>query len=54
MVDGLDGDHWNYMMALWVLLTLGLYTVRSFVPAEYELVFTEHWTLNLNMMPLTS
>ena len=50
MVDGLDGDHWNYMMALWVLLTLGLYTVRSFVPAEYELVFTEHWTLNLNMI----
>jgi surface polysaccharide O-acyltransferase-like enzyme len=50
MVDGLSDAHWNYMMALWVVLTLGLYTVRTFVPAEYELVFTEHWTLNLNMI----
>ena len=50
MVDGLTDSHWNYMMALWVVLTLGLYTVRTFVPAEYELVFTEHWTLNLNMI----
>ena len=50
MVDGLTDSHWNYMMALWVILTLGLYTIRSFVPPEYELVFTEHWTLNLNMI----
>ena len=50
MVDGLSDSHWNYMMALWVILTLGLYTIRTFVPAEYELVFTEHWTLNLNMI----
>lgn len=50
MTDGLTDSHWNYMMALWVFLTLGLYTVRSFVPSEYELVFTEHWTLNLNMI----
>lgn len=50
MTDGLTDAHWNYMMALWVLLTLGLFTVRIFVPAEYELVFTEHWTLNLNMV----
>ena len=41
---------WDYMMALWVVLTLGLYTVRSFVPDAWELVFTEHWTLNLNMI----
>ena len=38
------------MMALWVIFTLGLFTIRIFVPAEYELVFTEHWTLNLNMV----
>ena len=50
MADGLTNSHWNYMMALWVILTLGLYTVRTFVPAEYELIFTEHWTLNLNMI----
>jgi len=50
MVDGLTDSHWNYMMGLWVFFTLGLYTIRTFVPAEYELVFTEHWTLNLNMI----
>lgn len=50
MVDGLSDAHWNYMMTLWIIFTLGLYTVRSFVPAELELVFTEHWTLNLNMI----
>ncbi len=50
MTDGMTGAHWHYMVALWVFLTLGLYTVRSFVPAQYELVFTEHWTLNLNMV----
>lgn len=50
MADGLTDSHWNYMMALWVVFTLGLYTIRTFVPAEYELVFTDHWTLNLNMI----
>lgn len=50
MADGLTDSHWNYMMALWVILTLGLYTIRTFVPAEYELIFTDHWTLNLNMI----
>lgn len=50
MTDGLTDGHWHYMMALWVILTLGLYTIRTFVPSEYELVFTEHWTLNLNMI----
>lgn len=50
MTDGLEQTHWHYMMALWVILTLGLYTVRSFVPDSLELVFTEHWTLNINMV----
>lgn len=48
MTDGLSMAHWHYMMALWVVLTLGLYTVRSFVPDAWELTFTEHWTLNIN------
>ena len=50
MTDHLTSRQWDYMMALWVVLTLGLYTVRSFVPDAWELVFTEHWTLNLNMI----
>ena len=50
MTDHLTDRQWDYMMALWAILTLGLYTVRSFVPDTWELVFTEHWTLNLNMI----
>lgn len=50
MTDHLTSRQWDYMMGLWVVLTLGLYTVRSFVPDSWELVFTEHWTLNLNMI----
>lgn len=42
--------HWNYMIGLWVFLTLGLYTVRSFLPDAWELTFTEHWTLNVNFV----
>ncbi len=51
MTDGLSKAHWHYMMALWVLLTLGLFTIRLFTPStNWELVFTEHWTLNVNMV----
>lgn len=51
MTDGMTGAHWNYVMALWACLTLGLFTIRSFTPSSWwELVFTEHWTLNLNMI----
>lgn len=50
MADHLDGAHWHYMMALWVILTLGLNTIRSFVPPEWLLTFTEHWTLNINIV----
>ena len=50
MADHLDDIHWHYMMALWVVLTLGLNTIRSFVPPEWLLTFTEHWTLNINMV----
>lgn len=50
MTDHLTNRQWDYMMALWAVLTLGLYTVRSFVPDSLELVFTEHWTLNINMI----
>ena len=50
MTEGLSRSHWNYMMALWVICTLGLYTVRSFVPEAWKLTFTEHWTLNINMV----
>ncbi len=48
MTDSLTRTHWNYMMGLWVVCTLGLYTLRSFVPEAWKLSFTEHWTLNIN------
>lgn len=48
MTDGLTAQHWNYMMLLWVVLTLGLHTLRSFLPETWQLIFSEHWTLNIN------
>lgn len=48
-VKDMSDRHWNYMMALWVI-SLTLYTIRTFVPDEVELIFTEHWTLNLNFI----
>lgn len=48
MTDGLTRTHWNYMMGLWIVCTLGLYTLRSFVPDAWKLTFTEHWSLNIN------
>lgn len=48
MADGLTRAHWHYMMFLWVFLTLGLFTLRLFVPDALKLTFTEHWTLNIN------
>ena len=50
MTSRMTRAHWNYMMGLWILLTLGLYTVRSFVPDAWELTFPEHWTLNVNFV----
>jgi len=50
MTDHLSNAHWNYMMGLWMVATLGLYTVRSFVPEGLQQFFTVHWTLNLNLI----
>jgi len=48
MAEHLTRSHWHYMMALWVICTLGLYTLRSFTTGTLESIFTEHWTLNVN------
>lgn len=50
MTDHIGPSHWRYMMALWIICTLGLHTLRTFAPPELELTFTEHWTLNLNLV----
>ncbi len=50
MCSGLTRAHWHYMMGLWVICTLGLFTLRSFVPDAWQPVFTEHWTLNVNVV----
>ena len=50
MVNGLDDRLWTYMMALWVVFTLGLTTLRSFLPYEVQYLAQEHWTLNVNMV----
>lgn len=48
MTDGLDRRRWRYLLLLWLGLTLGLATARSFLPQAWQLALTEHWTLNIN------
>ncbi len=50
MTDGLSMTHWHYMMALWLIVTIGLYTLRSFLPYAWWDSVTVHWTLNINMI----
>ncbi len=49
MTDRMEESHWQYALALWAGLTLGLATLRLFVPQELEMTFTEHWTMNINV-----
>lgn len=49
MTDGMEEGHWRYALGLWAGLTLGLATVRLFVPEHLQLTFTEHWTMNINV-----
>lgn len=48
MADGLDQKRWRYVLLLWLGLTLGLATVRSFLPESRQVLLTEHPTMNLN------
>lgn len=49
MTDRMEEGHWRYALGLWAGLTLGLATLRLFVPKELALTFTEHWTMNINV-----
>ncbi len=48
MADGLDQRRWRYVLLLWLGLTLGLATVRNFLPEARRVLLTEHPTMNLN------
>lgn len=51
MADGLSSAHWRYLVGLWLVFTLGLRTLRAFLPAGAAVeVFHEHYTLNLNFI----
>lgn len=52
MTDRLQEDHWNYLVLLWLVLTIGLRTIRDFLPADHPLytALTVHWTFNINFV----
>ena len=50
MTDRLSKAQWHYMMALWAVFPLGLSTLRSLLPAEFQYILTEHLSLNLNLI----
>lgn len=52
MADGLSDAHWNYLLALWFGLTIGMKTLHYFLPvgSAPRTFFTLHWTLNLDFL----
>lgn len=48
MADHLDRRRWRYALGLWLVLTVGLATARSFLPQARQVFLTEHPTMNLN------
>ncbi len=49
MADRFDRRRWRYVLGLWLGLTIGLATLRSFLPqGGWQTLFTEHPTMNLN------
>lgn len=48
MADALDRNRWRYALGLWLVLTIGLTTARSFLPETHQALLTEHPTMNLN------
>lgn len=51
MADGLSDAHWNYLIGLWLVCTIGWSTVTSLLPdGSLKTALTQHWTLNLNFI----
>lgn len=51
MADGLSDTHWNYLIGLWLVCTIGWSTVTSLLPdGGLKTALTQHWTLNLNFI----
>ena len=48
MADGLSPAHWRYLVGLWLVITLGVRTVRAFLPDSVEGALQLHWTLNID------
>jgi surface polysaccharide O-acyltransferase-like enzyme len=50
MADALSAAHWKYLVALWVVFTLGISTGKAFAPAALQPLFTVNTVLNLNFV----
>ena len=51
MTDGLSEAHWNYLVGLWLIATIGMDTLCDPAPAgPWQSALTVHWTLNLDFV----
>ena len=48
MVDTLDRSRWRYLLVFWLILILGIPTLRDFLPMERQVLLTPHPSLDLN------
>lgn len=50
MADNLTPRHWNYLMGLWLAATVGLRTLRTFLPEPWNGLATENMTLGVSLL----
>ncbi|MEG1578633.1 MAG: acyltransferase [Oscillospiraceae bacterium] len=50
MTDGMEERHWNYLLALWFGLTLGLNTLCTFASRAMEPMLALHPSMNVNVV----
>lgn len=50
LADHMEPKHWNYLMGLWVFLTLLPHTLQTFIPAPWNGLVTENTTLTVSLL----
>ncbi len=50
LVDAMKPIHWKYFFVLWLGVTLGLGTLRSFIPAPWNSLITENLTMGVSLL----
>lgn len=50
MTDSFEHAHWKYFLGLWIIVTLGLHTLRFLIPEPWNGLVTENMTLGVSLL----